>query len=78
LPSFASAAQQYAGNPLNRYFVCDQEALISRVQPRSWLLGHTHESFDYLLGDTRVLCNPLGYVGHELNSRFNDALVIDI
>lgn len=27
--------------------------------------GHTHEDFDYMIGETRVVCNPRGYVGHE-------------
>ena len=30
-----------------------------------WTHGHTHELFDYMIGDTRVVCNPRGYAGHE-------------
>lgn len=30
-----------------------------------WVHGHTHHEFDYMVGDTRVLCNPRGYVGWE-------------
>jgi hypothetical protein len=30
-----------------------------------WTHGHTHEDFDYMIGTTRVVCNPRGYVGHE-------------
>ena len=26
-----------------------------------WIHGHTHDPFDYVIGITRVLCNPRGY-----------------
>ena len=27
--------------------------------------GHTHDRFNYLVGDTRILCNPRGYKYYE-------------
>lgn len=30
--------------------------------------GHTHHSFDYMIGGTRIVCNPRGYAGHESQS----------
>jgi Icc-related predicted phosphoesterase len=33
------------------------------ARPALWLHGHTHGSCDYKLGDTRVVCNPMGYPG---------------
>ena len=30
-----------------------------------WTHGHTHEDFDYHIGNTRIVCNPRGYIGHE-------------
>lgn len=27
--------------------------------------GHTHSHFDYVVDNTRVVCNPLGYLGEE-------------
>lgn len=30
-----------------------------------WIHGHTHEKFDYTVNQTRVICNPRGYVGYE-------------
>jgi hypothetical protein len=30
-----------------------------------WTHGHTHELFDYTIGDTRIVCNPRGYIGYE-------------
>jgi Icc-related predicted phosphoesterase len=33
-----------------------------------WTHGHTHEPFDYVIGETRIVCNPRGYVNHERRS----------
>lgn len=38
------------------------------AQPRLWIHGHTHDPFDYMVGETRVIANPCGYPG-ERNPR---------
>jgi Icc-related predicted phosphoesterase len=30
-----------------------------------WTHGHTHSTFDYKIGTTRVICNPRGYINYE-------------
>lgn len=35
--------------------------LIKRQGPRLWIHGHIHETRDYLIGETRILNNSLGY-----------------
>lgn len=39
--------------------------ILDRRQIKLWTHGHTHEPFDYMIGTTRVVCNPRGYDGHE-------------
>jgi len=39
--------------------------ILDRRQIRLWTHGHTHEDFDYIIGTTRVVCNPRGYDGYE-------------
>ena len=34
-------------------------------QIKLWTHGHTHEIFDYVLNQTRIVCNPRGYIGYE-------------
>jgi len=41
------------------------EFIMDRPGIKLWTHGHTHELFDYMVGDTRVVCNPRGYIGHE-------------
>jgi hypothetical protein len=56
-PSRLSIHPRFAGSPLNACFTSDLAAHIGRWQPRLWLHGHTHDSFDYRIGATRVVCN---------------------
>lgn len=61
LPHSKSTPPEFAGDQLNRFFCCDQTAVIEEKQPRLWFHGHTHRPCDYTLGNTRVVCNPHGY-----------------
>ena len=42
-----------------------EEFIMDRPNIKLWTHGHTHEEFDYMVGDTRVVCNPRGYIGYE-------------
>lgn len=65
-PSELSVAAAYKGNLLNAAFRSHLDDFIeARPQIKLWLHGHTHFNFNYWIGDTRVVCNPRGYVGHE-------------
>jgi Icc-related predicted phosphoesterase len=41
------------------------EFITARPQIKLWTHGHTHEDFDYVVGDTRIVCNPRGYINYE-------------
>jgi len=71
-----SIHERFRGDLLSAAFVNDLHDLIEHRQPALWIHGHTHDFFDYMVGDTRVLCNPRGY-GDEVNG-FNPQLVIEI
>lgn len=76
LPSKRSVASPYKTSALNCFFLCDVEDIIKNRKPKFWIHGHTHSSCDYMIGRTRVLCNPFGYRGE--NRSFVDKLVIDV
>lgn len=77
-PSPKSVSRRFKGDPLNPAFVSDLEELILAYQPALWIHGHLHESFDYYIGRTRIVCNPRGYFPDELNPRFDPRLVVEI
>ncbi len=65
MPSQRSVHRKYAGNVCNRFFLCAIDDIILDLQPKYWIHGHTHTPCQYNLGDTRVVCNPRGYLGEN-------------
>jgi predicted phosphodiesterase len=59
-PSIRSVATQYWQDGLTPAFVSDCSDLV-KLDADLWVHGHTHDSFDYTIGRTRVVCNPRGY-----------------
>lgn len=66
-PSHLSIKPRYAHDPvINGGYSSDLSNLIlNNPQIVLWTHGHTHDAFDYVIGSTRVLCNPRGYIGYE-------------
>ncbi|MGB7478767.1 MAG: metallophosphoesterase [Burkholderiaceae bacterium] len=79
-PTRGSIHPRFADSPVNPAFVSDLAPQLLRWQPRLWIHGHVHDSCDYRIGDTRVLCNPRGYArgGTPENPLFDPQLVVEI
>lgn len=79
-PSRHSIHPRFSDSLLNACFVSDLEDRILRWQPQLWMHGHTHDSFDYRIGATRVIANPRGYArtGVAENESFDPGLVIEL
>jgi len=78
MPTHKSLAERFVGNPANMFFVCDIEKLLVQRRPKLWIHGHTHASFNYMLGKTQVVCNPLGYAGHSVNQEFIANMLFEV
>ncbi|MCC6609165.1 MAG: metallophosphoesterase [Burkholderiales bacterium] len=59
-PHPGSIHARFANHPANGSFVSNLEPLMGRTA--LWIHGHTHNSFDYRVNGTRVVCNSRGYV----------------
>lgn len=78
-PSSKSVHTKYRGDILNHAFYSDLDWLMEDFEIPLWVHGHTHNSFDYTLGETRVICNPFGYIGTlDQNVEFNTDLVVEV
>lgn len=66
-PSVLSIANEYRRDSImnGAYYSDLSEFILDHPQIKVWTHGHTHTPFDYMIGDTRVVCNPRGYKGHE-------------
>jgi Icc-related predicted phosphoesterase len=69
-PSKTSTHPRYADDTvINGGYSSNLDSfIIVRPQIKLWTHGHTHEEFDYVIGDTRIVCNPRGYVHHEIRA----------
>lgn len=77
-PSIQSIPERFQDNRLAPAFASNMESLIYRYQPRLWIHGHTHDSFDYKIGKTKIICNPRGYVPSADNPDFKPNLTVQI
>jgi predicted phosphodiesterase len=66
-PSKLSTKPQYEKDVMvNGAYSSDlSEFILDRPQIKMWTHGHTHHEFDYMIGSTRIVCNPRGYIGYE-------------
>ena len=66
-PSRLSTHPKYAHDVLMNggYSSNLDDFITERPQIKVWVHGHTHHDFDYMIGETRIVCNPRGYIGYE-------------
>ena len=80
-PSKASIKPRYANDTLmNGGYSSDlSELILDNPQIKVWTHGHTHDMFDYMIGSTRVICNPRGYKYYEERAeQFDPAFGFDV
>ena len=78
-PTRHSVAAEYAADPVSAAFASVLDELVYKAD--LWIHGHTHSSFDYTLGQCRVVANPLGYMkrgGQAENSEFNPNFIVEV
>lgn len=77
-PSYKSVTPFYRES-VNSSFVNDLDEQIANSNIKLFVHGHVHSNHDYMIGNTRVVCHPLGYPG-ELYSNYKDyePLIIEI
>jgi len=78
-PSFGSVVPRYAKDPISACFASNLDDLLG--YSKFWLHGHMHDSLDYTVNGTRIVCNPRGYgrhTGTQENDNFNHALILEV
>jgi len=54
------------------------EFILDHPQIKLWTHGHMHDPFDYMISETRVVCNPRGYKGHDPQADVFELKFLDI
>lgn len=61
-PTPYAISPEYTGSMLNPAFASNlNNFIIKHPQIRLWCYGHCHSPADFILGQTRLVCNPFGY-----------------
>lgn len=79
-PSFASINEKYRRDTvMNGGYASElSEFILDSPQIKTWVHGHLHDPVDYMIGETRVISNPRGYVGHEDTSAFDPDFTFEV
>ena len=81
-PSFQSCHPMYGSDTLmNGGYHSDlSEFIMDHPQIKLWTHGHTHHPFDYVIGETRVVCNPRGYEndGYSEDTGWDETKILEI
>ena len=81
-PSFQSMHPAYAHETLmNGGYHSDlSEFILDHPQIKLWVHGHTHHPFDYVIGETRIVCNPRGYENDDYgeDTGWNPNIVLEV
>lgn len=75
-PHRGSIHARWKGSTLNACFASDLSELIEERKPDLWVHGHMHDSADYVVAGTRIVCNPKGY--RSENARFDPRLILEV
>lgn len=70
-PSYQSVQPHYINMPAISGYTSDLEPVIDSLDANLWVHGHIHDSSDYYINNTRVVCNPQGYYPDDLNDSFD-------
>lgn len=79
LPTARSVSERYKNNLLSACYASELDRLFGSMA--LWVHGHTHDTYDYEVGETRIVCNPRGYVSGYCppeNPHFDPGLVVEV
>ena len=75
-PSIKSIPLEFKEDAISSAYASDLESFILEYNPHYWIHGHIHQPITYTVGETKIICNPHGYIDEKYNG-YNPKLVID-
>lgn len=62
---FEDMPYEFRYSPTSAFYYFDGRKDVKRIKPKIWVFGHTHDTYDFMYDETRLICNPLGYPGEN-------------
>ena len=80
LPSLAVVAARHMGSVLNGAFATELGNFIADSRIDVWIYGHSHTNIDTTIGNTKIVCNQMGYVfsNEHLTNGFESSKVLEL
>jgi hypothetical protein len=76
-PSQQSIHERYKFDETNAAYASDLDMLIEQTDIKYWFHGHVHDSFNYMINNTNVIANPVGYFT-ERNPEHNPTILLEV
>lgn len=76
-PSIKCIDPKYHNDILSAAYASNLDEFVAYSGAKFWITGHTHYKYKFMLGDTLVLSNPMGYI-NNINPNFIPNLVEEI
>ena len=76
-PSQKSLSNDSNYNVMSAAYASNLDDIVSESSADLWIHGHIHAHKDYMIGNTRVICNPRGYIDSP-NDHFKSDFVVTI
>lgn len=77
-PSAKSIAPKLSEELTSAAYASHLDEMIKANNIDVWIDGHVHNSCDYNVGNTRIVCNPRGYCPDWLNPSLSTGFIIQI
>lgn len=77
-PSLRSVPPEWLDDLTTAAYASNLDWLVEESSAALWIHGHIHSSADYVIGSTRVICNPRGYWPGQPNPAFRPDLVVEV
>ena len=79
VPTFLNYPEKYKGDVMNEAFAVELFDLIEKTYPNYWIYGHHHTNTpDFVIGQTKMLTNQLGYVSYNEHQMFSTERIFKI
>lgn len=77
-PSMLSVTERFKSQHYMNGGYCSDlsEFILDHPQIKLWTHGHVHSNNDYMIGDTRIACNPRGY--NDENPDFDIGWILEV
>lgn len=76
-PSYQSVPVQFKNHSNGAYCTQLDYLILDNPQIKYWVHGHTHNYFNYPIGDCKVICNPGGYPGQNTGFQEDFELILN-